>query len=83
MDLENKILKLVEKEVEDAGISIKSIEYVNEDNINYLRITIDKMPYVTSEDCVMVTKIINPILDSNDLIEESYILDVCSLERGE
>ena len=33
------------------------------------------------EDCVNVSNLINPILDEADLIEESYVLNVCS--KGE
>ena len=29
-----------------------------------------------------VTNLINPILDMNDPIEDNYILDVCSSEKG-
>ena len=44
-------------------------------------IIIDKMPYVDLDTCVEATHIINPILDEADLIDESYVLNVCS--KGE
>ena len=34
------------------------------------------------EDCVTVSNLINPILDEADPIEDNYILDVCSKEKG-
>ena len=36
----------------------------------------------TIDDCVVVSNLINPILDSNDPISDNYILDVCSKEGG-
>lgn len=80
--MENKIRKLIEEELLKISIKIDDIEYIKENNTNYLRIIIDKDGFITSDDCVKATKIINPILDKEDLIEDSYILDVCSKERN-
>lgn len=80
--MENKILNLIKDELEKEEIKVDSVKYVTEDGIKFLRITIDKSGFITSDDCVKATKIINPILDKENIIEESYILDVCSKERG-
>jgi len=80
--MENKILSLVKDKLKLEEIKVDSVKYVVEDGIKFLRITIDKEGFITSDDCVKATKIINPILDEANLIEESYILDVCSKERG-
>lgn len=50
--------------------------------MNFLRVIIDKDGIIDLDDCVKVSKIINPILDEKDFIEENYILDVCSKEKG-
>ena len=34
------------------------------------------------DDCICVTKLIDPMLDDIDYINDSYILDVCSKEKG-
>jgi ribosome maturation factor RimP len=47
-----------------------------------LRIIIDKDGIVDVEDTVKVFHLINPILDENDPVNEAYILDVCSKEKG-
>ncbi len=80
--MKSKILDLIEEELKKINITIDDIEYIKENDSYYLRIVIDKEGFITSEDCVKVTKIINPILDKANLIEDSYILDVCSKERG-
>ena len=48
-----------------------------------INLYIDKDGIVNVSDCSFVTKLINPILDEADPISESYILDVCSMEKGE
>ena len=58
----------------------RDVEYVKEGGQYFLRISIDKEGIIDLEDCVKVSNLINPILDSEDPIEENYILDVCSKE---
>lgn len=83
MDIEQKVRKLVEEKVNEVGVKIDNIEYVKEGSNKVLRITIDKDVAVDIDTCVEVTNIINPILDSNEIIEDSYILEIISKERGE
>ena len=44
--------------------------------------SIDKDGFISIDDCVKVSNLINPILDEADLIEGNYMLDVCSKEKG-
>ena len=78
MDVVSKVSKLIKEPVEIGGYGIDSITYEKEDGIYYLRVIITKNGTITVEDCVTVSRIINPILDDADLIEDNYILDVCS-----
>lgn len=82
MEVEKIVRKLVEKEITNNGYKLDEIRYEKEGNIYFLRIIIDKEPYVDVEDCVKISNLINPILDEKDPIPDSYILDVCSKERG-
>ena len=82
MDIEKKVRNLVEEKVNEIGVTIDSVIYEKEGNNYFLRITIDREVPIDVDTCVEVTNIINPILDENDIIEESYILDVSSKERG-
>ena len=74
----SKIKKLIEEPLEKENIKILDIQFEEEDGIKNLMIIIDKMPYVDLDTCVEATHIINPILDEADLIDESYVLNVCS-----
>lgn len=82
MEIEDKVRKLVEEEIEKTGIVLDQVLYVKEGNQYFLRIIIDKQGYIDLDDCVNITNIINPILDKNDIIKNNYILDVCSKEKG-
>ena len=80
--IEEKVRNVIEKPINDIGITIKEIKYEKENGTMYLRIFIDKEPFINIDDCVEVTDIVNPILDKYDFIEESYILDISSIEKG-
>ena len=81
--IEDKIRKLVEDEITKAGYILDEVTYgKDENNINTLTLVIDKQGYISINDCVAVNDIVNPILDASDPIEESYVLDICSKEKG-
>lgn len=82
MKLEEKIFEMLHTTVEENGYILHTVSYEKEGNLYFLRIEIDSIQGVTVEDCVTVSKLINPILDKENPIEESYILDVCSKEKG-
>ena len=77
-----EIRKLFEDVIEESGYILDEVLYVKEDGMNFLRVVIDKEGIIDVDDCVKVSKLINPILDEEDPIEENYILDVCSKEKG-
>lgn len=82
MDIASSIKKLIEKKVKQSGYKIDEVLYVKEDGNYFLRVVIDKKGVIDVEDCVTVTRIIDPLLDEVDYITDSYILDVCSKEKG-
>lgn len=73
-----KIRNLVESPLEKEKIQVVDVYFEDENGVSNLYIIIDKKPYVDIDTCVLATNIINPILDEADLIEESYVLNVCS-----
>lgn len=81
--MESKIKEFILKPIEDAGYILDSVHYVKENGTNFLRIIIDKKEdYITVNDCVIVNDLLDPILDKMDLIDDSYIVDICSKEKG-
>ena len=80
--IENEVRSLLEEEIKKAGYILDKVTYGKENNVNTLTLVIDKEGYVNINDCVKVNEIVNPLLDDADLISESYVLDVCSKEKG-
>ena len=80
--MEEKIKKLLEKEVSKLGVSIDSVVYEKEGSNYFLRIIIDRDEPIDVDTCVEVTNVINPLLDKADYIQDSYILDVSTKEKG-
>ena len=74
--IEKKVRSLIEDEVSKMGIVIDSVVYEKEGSNYFLRIVIDRDKIIDIDTCVEVTKVINPLLDDLDVIEDSYILDI-------
>ena len=80
--VEEKVRNLIQGVIEENNYLLDSVLYIKEDMNMFLRVIIDKQGIIDIDDCVFVSKLINPILDEANIIEESYILDVCSKEKG-
>lgn len=83
--MESKLKKIEEAlstVLKEKEISIDSITFEREGKYNFLRIVLDKVNGIDLDTIVDATNQINPILDQLDLINEEYILDVLSKERG-
>ena len=80
--IEEQIKNLLEKKLEEAGFRLDSVKLEREENNLFLRIVIDRDEVIDVDTCVEVTNIISPLLDESDLIEESYMLDVSTKEKG-
>ena len=81
--MEEQIKQLLESEVNKLGITIDSVEYVKEGANYFLRIVIDRDEIIDIDTCVEVTNVINPLLDNAKFLNDSYILDVSTKEKGD
>ena len=75
---ENLFLPITQKH----GFELVDVEYVKEAGSWYLRVYIDKEGGIAVDDCEVVSREADPILDTDDCIEESYILEVSSPGLG-
>lgn len=82
MNIEEKVRNLIEEKIKENGYILDEVLYIKEDGNYFLRVVIDKIGVIDVEDCVKVTRLIDPMLDDIDYITDSYILDVCSKEKG-
>ncbi len=82
--MEEKVKALIKEPLKEKNIKLCNVEYVKEGSMYFLRIEIDKEPFVDVDTCVEATDIINPLIDKiEDEFEEPYVLDVCSVEKGD
>ena len=81
--IEEKVKNIIEKSLNELDVSIDSIKYEKEGNNYFLRIVVDRKKTIDVDAIVEITKVINPLLDKADIIEDSYILDVSSKEKGD
>lgn len=79
-------LDIIKKEITESmnkmDIIVDSVDFVNENNYYFLKIVLDKVNGIDLDTIVEATNVINPIIDKLDLIEEEYVLDISSKERG-
>ena len=72
------VAKLAEGIVTEQGCSLWDVEYVREAGTYYLRVYIDKEGGVSINDCEAISRALDPILDEEDPIPDSYVFEVGS-----
>lgn len=77
-----KIKELISEPISKLDLVVDSIEYVSVGKNNFLNIVLDRINGIDLDTIVEATNIINPIIDEYDLIDDEYILDISSKERG-
>ena len=84
MKVTERVEQFAKPIVEGCGCKLWDVEYVREGSERYLRVYIDKDGGVDIEDCEKIHRAIDPVLDQEDPIAESYHFEVCSagLERS-
>ena len=79
---EQKTEEILNPIVEKHGFDLWDVEYVKEGGNWYLRAYIDKPGGIMVDDCEVVSRELSDILDEEDYIEGSYILEVSSPGLG-
>lgn len=79
---EQKTEEILTPIVEEYGFELVDVEYVKEGSTWYLRSYIDKPGGISIDDCEMVSRRLSDILDAQDYIEDSYIMEVSSPGLG-
>ena len=75
---EAKTEELLQPLVDSHGFELVDVEYVKEAGNWYLRAYIDKPGGITVNDCEDVSRAFSDILDEQDFIEDSYIMEISS-----
>ncbi|MCR5585612.1 MAG: ribosome maturation factor RimP [Lachnospiraceae bacterium] len=67
---------------EELNFELVDVEFVKEAGTDYLRVYVDKEGGITVDECEIVSRRMNDILDEQDFIAESYIFEVSSPGLG-
>ncbi len=83
MNIADYVKTIAEPIAKEYGLDLWDVVYLKEGADWFLRIYIDKEGGINIDDCVNVTKAVNPILDKEDLISQEYTLEVssCGMNR--
>ncbi len=79
---EQRAEQLLMPVIQENGFELVDVEYVKEAGTRYLRAYIDKEGGITIDDCELVSRAFGQLLDAEDFIEESYVLEVSSPGLG-
>lgn len=75
--IEAEVEKIVEELLKNTALELVAVDYVKERDW-YLRVFIDKEGGVDLDDCQDLSRKLEELLDAQDIIKTSYILEVSS-----
>ncbi len=81
--MKEKIIQASKDKLQELDIFIDDVTYGKVDGENTLTIVLDSDKMIPLNVVVMATRMLNPILDKLDLIEEAYTLDVYAKSKGD
>ncbi len=81
-EYETRSEELLKPVMEQYHFELVDVEYVREAGNWYLRAYVDKEGGITLDDCELVNRIWSDIMDREDFIPDSYILEVSSPGLG-
>lgn len=81
--MKEKVVQIIGDNLKDLNLFVDDVIYEKENNVNYLRICLDSKDIIDVNLIVEATKIINPLIDEEDLIKEESILDIYGKSKGE
>lgn len=81
--MEEKVKTLVDGSIKDLGLFVSSVYYSTEEGVKTLNIELDSNEIIDVNKITEATKIINPIMDDNNLCNDIDVLDIHSKEKGD
>ena len=76
--LEENVKEIAEPLIADFGMELVDVSYLHEFGRWVLRVFIDKPGGVTLDDCSSISRELGTLLDVEDIIPRSYVLEVSS-----
>ena len=81
--MKEKVKSLVDDNIKDLGLFVSDVYYSTDDGIKTLNVELDSDEVIDVNRITEATKIINPIMDDNNLCDDIDVLDIHSKEKGD
>lgn len=81
--MEEQLKNAINPSIKNLNVWVDSVVVEKEDNETFLRIVLDADYIIDLNTVVKATRIINPIVDKEDLGLDNYILDVYAKSKGD
>ena len=78
MSQKDKLLSLIEPVIQEEGLELVDLEYKKEGKGWVLRVFIDGPQGISHNECVRVTRALEPVLEEADPIPHGFVLEVSS-----
>ncbi len=80
--MEDKVKELLAGCLDSLNLVVDSVLLEEENKQLFLRIGLDSEDIIDLDKVVLATKIIDPIIEKADLIDDSYILEIYGKSKG-
>ena len=80
--MKERIIKLIGNSLDELNLTIDDVVLEKEGNVTYLRIVLDSNEIIDMDKVTEATRIINPLLDKDDIINDVDYLDIYGKSKG-
>ena len=80
--MEEEVKKIIGNSLDELNLTVDSVVYEKENGSNFLRICLDSKDIIDLNLIVKATKIISPLMDKANIIDEEYHLDIYGKSKG-
>lgn len=79
--MKEKVIDAIKSEISKFDLVVSDVYQTVEDGIIYLKIELDSDTIIDLNRITDASRVINPIIDELDLIDEEYVLDIYAKEK--
>lgn len=81
--MKEKVSALIKDAISPLELEVSDVYYSEEEGIKTLNIELDSTKIIDVDLITEATKIINPIMDDNHMVDDVDVLDIHSRSKGE
>ena len=81
--MKDKVKELIDPIIKSLDLFVSDVYYSNEEGVKTLNIELDSDTVIDVNRITEATKLINPVMDDNNLCDDVDVLDIHSKEKGD